>query len=104
MIKVRFIDASGEVTQAEGSPGQNAMELAVAFGVDGIEAQCGGALSCATCHVYVGEAWLAQLEPASGLETDMLEFSTSEVRPNSRLSCQLKLTEAMDGIELIVPN
>ena len=103
MVKVRFIEPSGDVRDLEGAVGQTAMEIAVAAGVDGIEAQCGGALSCATCHVYVASEWADRIPTANDLEADMLGFATSEVRENSRLSCQIKLTEALDGLELEIP-
>lgn len=102
MVKVRFIDPSGKATELSGNVGQSAMEVAVAAGIEGIEAQCGGACSCATCHVYLAEQWLGKIPPAEELEVDMLGFSTAEVRDTSRLSCQIKLTEELDGLELQV--
>ena len=67
------------------------METAIKNGVPGIEAECGGACACATCHVYVDEAWRAKAGEAAPMEQDMLDFAY-DVRPNSRLSCQIKVT------------
>jgi 2Fe-2S ferredoxin len=78
------------------------MEIARQHGIDGIVAQCGGACACATCHVYVAPQWLGRLEPREDMEEGMLE-SAWEPRPNSRLSCQIHLTAALDGLEVAVP-
>lgn len=101
MIQVKFETADGEIVVASAVEGETAMRAAVAVNVQGIDADCGGACSCATCHVEVAEAWAERVGPASGIETDMLAFE-DDVTPRSRLSCQIKLTAALDGLELKV--
>jgi 2Fe-2S ferredoxin len=78
------------------------MEAAVNHNVPGIVAECGGSCSCATCHVYVDEAWLAALEEPLEEETDLIEFLEG-ARANSRLSCQILLTEELNGLTLRIP-
>ena len=78
------------------------MEAARQHGVQGIVAQCGGACACATCHVYVAPRWMAKLEPREDMEEGMLE-SAWEPRANSRLSCQIHITAALDGLAVAVP-
>ncbi len=78
------------------------MEVAVKNLVPGIEAECGGALACATCHVYVDEAWREAVGGPSEMEEDMLDFAY-DVRSNSRLSCQVKMTPELDGLVVNVP-
>jgi ferredoxin, 2Fe-2S len=93
---VTYTAADGEVTQIDGAPGASVMETAVRNGVTGIVGECGGSLSCATCHVFVApetEPFTAEL---SGLEDDMLDTTAVERHENSRLSCQIKLRD--DGI------
>jgi 2Fe-2S ferredoxin len=70
--------------------------------VPGIEAECGGACACATCHVYVDEAWSGAVGKAGPMEEDMLDFAY-DIRPNSRLSCQIKVSDALDGLVVRVP-
>ena len=79
------------------------MEAAVRQGVDGIDADCGGALSCATCHVRVGEPWASQLPERTKQEQDMLEFAL-DVQETSRLCCQIIATPSLEGIEVSVPS
>ena len=79
------------------------MEIAVAGGVDGIAADCGGLLTCATCHVFVSEAFAAQIPPPDAEELSMLAFTGVAHKPNSRLSCQIKLTAALDGLTVELP-
>lgn len=83
--------------------GQSLMEAAVAANIDGIAADCGGTMTCATCHVYVREPFLAQLPAMSTDEDAMLDFTAAPRRPNSRLSCQIELTEALDGLTVDLP-
>ncbi len=78
------------------------MEAAIAHNVPGIVAECGGACSCATCHVYVEDEWTERVGGPSEMEEDMLDFAF-DVRPTSRLSCQIRLTDEMDGLVLHVP-
>ena len=102
MTKVTFIDASGVSRQVEAQIGSTVMETALRNSVPGIEAECGGACACATCHVYVSADWTEIVGKPSQMEEDMLDFAF-EVRPNSRLSCQIKVTEALDGLTVTTP-
>jgi 2Fe-2S ferredoxin len=102
MVAITFIEFSGTVHTVEAQEGATAMEAAVRNGVPGIDAECGGACACATCHVYVDEAWREKVGEPSPMEEDMLDFA-AEVAPNSRLSCQIKLTPALDGLVLRLP-
>jgi 2Fe-2S ferredoxin len=92
----------GETREVEVPDGTSVMEGAVRNGVPGIDGDCGGACACATCHVYVPDAWLEKLEPQSEMERSMLEFAEN-VTPNSRLGCQIKLVGSLDGLELMLP-
>ena len=83
--------------------GQSLMRAATRAGVEEIAADCGGCLTCATCHVYVDAQWLANLKPAGPDELAMLEMTAAERRPNSRLSCQVELTTALDGLKVELP-
>ena len=84
--------------------GQSLMQAAVDANVRGIEADCGGLLTCATCHVYVREPFASQLPPPGDDELGMLGFTAAQRRPNSRLSCQIVLTEALDGLTVDLPD
>jgi 2Fe-2S ferredoxin len=94
---------SGPSRTIQCETGQNLMLAALDAGVEGIEADCGGILNCATCHVYVREPHFSQMLPASGPEQDMLEFTASPRQPNSRLSCQISLVDALDGLAVDIP-
>lgn len=100
MAKITFITSDGETTVTEGNSG-SVMELAVKHNIKGIDGDCGGVCSCATCHVHVLPEYVTQTGEASELESDMLEFDdlTTEY---SRLSCQIEVTDALDGIVLHV--
>ena len=102
MAKVTFIDAAGASRTVEAQVGSTVMETAIRNGVPGIEAECGGACACATCHVYVSPEWTAVVGKPSQMEEDMLDFAF-EVRPNSRLSCQIKVTSQIDGLVVTTP-
>ncbi|MBS7538661.1 2Fe-2S iron-sulfur cluster-binding protein [Ancylobacter lacus] len=102
MPKITFIDAAGTARTVEAQIGQTVMEAAIRNGVPGIDAECGGACACATCHVYVDEAWQGATGEPSTMEEDMLDFA-SDVKPNSRLSCQIKIGEALDGLVVRTP-
>ena len=99
MPKVTYIAFDGEETIVDAKEGMSVMQSAVNNGVDGIVAECGGACSCATCHVYVDEAWFEKL-PA--MEKEMLDFVMSP-QPTSRLSCQIKVTAELDGLVVNTP-
>ncbi|MBN9079992.1 MAG: 2Fe-2S ferredoxin [Rhizobiales bacterium 62-17] len=102
MPKITFIDASGTSRTVEADVGSTVMETAIRNNVPGIDAECGGACACATCHVYVDEAWVEKLPKASSIEEDMLDFAY-DVRPGSRLSCQIKVTNEIDGLTVATP-
>lgn len=102
MVAITFIEFNGTSHTVEAPEGATAMETAVRNGLPGIVAECGGACACATCHVYVDEAWVEKVGEPSEMEEGMLDFA-SEVRPNSRLSCQIKLTAELDGLVLHTP-
>jgi 2Fe-2S ferredoxin len=102
MPRVAFIEPDGARREIDAPAGITLMETARQHGVRGIVAQCGGACACATCHVYVAPRWMAKLAPKEDMEEGMLE-SAWEPRPNSRLSCQIHLTAALDGLEVTVP-
>lgn len=102
MPTVKFIDANNQSYEADGAIGTSVMEVAVSHNVPGIDADCGGACACATCHVYVHEDWLSKLSPQVDMEASMLEFA-EDVRPNSRLSCQIPLTEDLNGLTMTLP-
>src|ERR1700756_2539050 len=102
MVKITYIDSEGTARSIEAEVGSTVMETAIKNNVPGIEAECGGACACATCHVYVDEAWQPKGGDPSPMEEDMLDFGY-DVRPNSRLSCQIKVTEALDGLVVKTP-
>ena len=102
MTKVTYIDASGESRTVEAQVGSTVMETALRNSVPGIEAECGGACACATCHVYVADEWTEKVGKPSQMEEDMLDFA-ADVRPTSRLSCQIKVSEALDGLVVHTP-
>ena len=102
MAKITYIDTAGVARAVDGEIGSTVMETAIKNGVPGIEAECGGACACSTCHVYVDEAWREKTGEPSPMEEDMLDFAF-EVKPNSRLSCQIKVTEALDGLAVTTP-
>lgn len=102
MPKITYIDNDGASRTVEAEVGATVMETAIRNGIPGIEAECGGACACATCHVYVDEAWREKTGEASAMEQDMLDFAF-EVRPNSRLSCQITVREDLDGLVVRTP-
>jgi ferredoxin, 2Fe-2S len=104
MIRVHLISPDGSETTVEGREGESLMQAAVAANVRGIEADCGGLLSCATCHVIVREPFAGQLPPPSSDELGMLEFTAAARHPNSRLSCQIDLAPALDGLTVDLPD
>jgi len=108
MITIHLIAASGhpdrDKTTIQCQPGQSLMQAATAANVAGIEADCGGLLTCATCHVHVHEPWASQLPKPGPDELGMLEFTAAPRRANSRLSCQIQLTEALDGLTVDLPD
>jgi 2Fe-2S ferredoxin len=104
MPRVTCIEPDGHARALSVDAGSSVMRAAVAAGVDGIEAQCGGLLACATCHCYVQPPWLDKLPPPSDDENLMLGNVAAERRPNSRLSCQLIVEPALDGLTVQFPD
>jgi 2Fe-2S ferredoxin len=102
MAKLTFIQKDGTRQEVEGQNGMTVMEAAVKNMVPGIDADCGGACACATCHVYVEPDWVERVGPRNEMEEDMLDFAF-DVRENSRLSCQIKISVALDGLTVKVP-
>jgi ferredoxin, 2Fe-2S len=103
MPMVHWTLSDGTRLSEEVGEGSNLMDAAQFRGVAGIDGECGGNLSCATCHVVVDEAWVARCPPVSDTESAMLDAVTSPRQPHSRLSCQLIASAGLDGIELRVP-
>ena len=103
MVKITFIDSSGQSRTVDAEEGATVMETAVRNAVPEIEAECGGACACATCHVYVDPAWSDKTGKAEPMEEDMLDFAF-EVKPNSRLSCQIKVRPPLDGLVVRTPS
>ena len=101
-MKVRFIDPNGRVVEADGEPGDSLLRVGQAAGLP-LEGTCEGQMACSTCHVVVAPDWFDRLAEASEEEEDMLDFAAG-VRRSSRLSCQIELTEAMDGLTVSVPS
>ncbi len=102
MVKITFVDFEGQSRSVEAEIGSTVMEAAIRNDIPGIEAECGGACACATCHVYVDEAFAEKLPKAEPMEEDMLDFA-SDVRNNSRLSCQIKVSAALEGLSVTTP-
>jgi len=103
MPKVTYIAHTGESQTIEVPNGMVVMEGAVRNGIDGIVAECGGACMCATCHVYVDEAWLERLDPIGEEQEEMLGATAAERKPNSRLSCQIQVRSELDGLIVRMP-
>jgi 2Fe-2S ferredoxin len=104
MPQVVYRLKGGGERRIEVASGTSVMLGALLNNVPGIEAECGGACSCATCHVYVDEAWLARLAPPAPDELDMLTGVAAERRPNSRLSCQIPMRPDLDGLTVQMPD
>jgi ferredoxin, 2Fe-2S len=102
MVKIIFRDHTGHTRDVEAEDGSTVMEAAIRNGIPGILAECGGACACATCHVYVDEAFMPLVGEPAPMEEDMLDFAF-DVRPNSRLSCQVRVRENLDGLIVTTP-
>jgi 2Fe-2S ferredoxin len=103
MAKIKYIEHDGKEHVIDVQPGTTVMEGAVKNMIPGIDADCGGACACATCHVYVDQTWLGKIQPMQEMEKTMLDFAEG-VEANSRLSCQIQVTEALDGLTVRMPN
>jgi len=101
MLQVSFILRDNSRREIAASPGENLMEIAVRNGLD-IEGACGGAMACSTCHVIVDPAWIGKLPPPTDDETDMLDLAPGLTK-TSRLGCQIKMTEALNGLVVKLP-
>ena len=100
---ITYISHSGDSKTVAVPEGDSVMEGAISNGIDGIVAECGGACQCATCHVYVDEAFLGKLKKMDEGEDEMLNSAFSERKPNSRLSCQIPVTMELDGLVVRTP-
>ena len=103
MTAIIFIHPDGKSERVEASYGESVMQAATRHGIDGILAECGGNAMCATCHVYIDPSWLARLPDMGDDEDALLDGTATERLPNSRLSCQIHVTSALDGIVLRLP-
>ncbi len=104
MPKVTYVGHDGSRQDIDVPVGENVMRGALYNGLDGIVGECGGALSCATCHCYVDEAWVTKVGgPVSEAEEELLQQAACEVKPTSRLSCQIEMTDALDGLVVHMP-
>ena len=103
MPKITYIDHDGTSRTVDGEVGATVMEVALKNDIGGIVAECGGSCTCATCLVHVDEAWMEKIGTRSEEEEDQLDFAF-DVRPNSRLSCQIKVTDALDGLVVRTPS
>ncbi|HEX5378640.1 MAG TPA: 2Fe-2S iron-sulfur cluster-binding protein [Phenylobacterium sp.] len=102
MAKITYIENDGTEHVIDVKPGLTVMEGAVKNNVPGIDADCGGACACATCHVYVDAAWESKTGEKSAMEESMLDFAEN-VEANSRLSCQIKVSDELDGLIVRLP-
>ena len=103
MPSITFTDSKGTARTVEAKAGSTVMETAIRHNVPEIVAECGGACACATCHVYVDEAFMSLVGKPQAMEEDMLDFAY-DVKPNSRLSCQIKVTAALEGLKITTPD
>ncbi len=103
MPKIIYVQHDGTVHEVEVDPGLTVMEGAIRHDIEGIEAECGGSCMCATCHVYVDEAFADLLPPPDEAELEMLEDAAAERRLSSRLSCQIEVTAELDGLVVRLP-
>ncbi len=104
MPLISFMHSDGHVDEVEADVGSSVMQAAMKIGVDGIIAECGGSAMCATCHVLVDPEWQAVTGERNDVEDEMLNDTEAPRQDNSRLSCQIKVTEAMDGLKLYIPS
>jgi 2Fe-2S ferredoxin len=102
MAKVTFVTSGGDARVVDTTTGVSVMQVATSNAIPGIDAECGGVLSCATCHVYVDDDWLGRTGVPGSAERDMLEFA-ERPQANSRLSCQITFTDALDGLIVYIP-
>jgi len=103
MPTINFIHPDGRAEPVEAETGDSAMHAAIVHGLDGIVAECGGSLVCATCHVYVDDAWIGRVGAVGDDEDELLAGAAAERQAGSRLSCQIKITPELDGLVLRLP-
>lgn len=103
MVKIVYVTHDGDTTELDVPEGWSVMQAAVSNGVDGIEAECGGSCCCATCHCYVDDGFADVLAAPTAQEEGMLGETVAERRANSRLACQIKVSPAMDGMVVRLP-
>ncbi|GAA5233276.1 2Fe-2S iron-sulfur cluster binding domain-containing protein [Verticiella sediminum] len=103
MPLIHYILKDGSTRTVQAKAGQTVMETAIRANVRGIDAECGGSCACATCHVYVEEAFFERLPPADDMEAEMLDEVAVDREDNSRLSCQIVVTDDLDGLTVRVP-
>ncbi len=103
MSKITYIDNEGNSKTIEVENGLSVMEGAIQNNIPGIDADCGGSMACATCHVYVEEKWLNKIPKAEDAEVDMIDMAF-EPKKNSRLSCQLIVSDVLDGLTVTTPS
>ena len=103
MPRITFIEPSGTSRTVEVQSGWTLMEGAVKHGIEGVAAECGGGCACATCHVFIADEWVGRLPGVAPMENDLLECTAVSRAPNSRLSCQVPVTDALDGLIVTVP-
>ncbi|MGB3627489.1 MAG: 2Fe-2S iron-sulfur cluster-binding protein [Henriciella sp.] len=102
MPKITYVDHDGTERPIEAKNGETVMETAIKNSVPGIDADCGGACACATCHVYVDEAFMDKVGQPEDMEQSMLDFAEN-VQTNSRLSCQITVSDELDGLKVTTP-
>ena len=102
MAKITYVDHEGTERVVEATNGESVMETAIKNSIPGIDADCGGACACATCHVYVDEAFFEKVGAPEDMEQSMLDFAEN-VKPTSRLCCQISVSDAIDGLKVTTP-
>ncbi|MEM8563935.1 MAG: hypothetical protein AAGF57_16975, partial [Pseudomonadota bacterium] len=103
MIKITFVSADGNHIEVDGEVGRTLMEIAIDNMIPEIEGQCGGGCACATCHCYPRQKWADKLRPMDAMEELTLDSGLAEIRPTSRLACQIDLNEDMSGMVVDLP-
>lgn len=104
MPSIVFVQPSGDSRTVDAKAGDSVMHASLTQHVAGILGECGGSMTCATCHVYVDPAWVSRLPPMSEQEGEMLDFAAAERQAGSRLACQIEMSDALDGLRLTLPD
>ena len=104
MVRITYVEHGGRAHVVDVPQGQTVMEAARDNGIPGVEADCGGACACATCHVYVDSAWIGRLPARGTMEADMLDFAHEPDPARSRLTCQIRIDETLDGLIVQLPD